>query len=295
MMTKGVTVSRAGPLADAIAANSDSIATAGKRGYAMSSHHSITTEAVDAVLVIRLNDTKALNAISLEMVEQLMEAFRLASHTKRAIMLTGCGRAFCSGINLRSMTIDFDGDYDGGVALESHINPLMMLIRDLPIPFVTAVNGLAAGIGSTIALAGDYIVAAEQAYFLQAFRQVGIAPDGGTAYVLTKAIGRVRAMEMMLLGERISAAKALEWGLINRVTANDDVETVALDIARSLASGPTKALGEIRKSCWHALEASFAEKLTKERDVQRELGKTADHREAVAAFMEKRPPIFSGS
>ena len=261
----------------------------------MSNYRSITTEALDAVLVIRLNDAKALNAISLEMVEELMQAFRLASRTKRAIMLTGCGRAFCSGINLRSMTFDFDGDYDGGVALESHINPLMMLIRDLPIPFVTAVNGLAAGIGSTIALAGDFIVAAEHAYFLQAFRQVGIAPDGGTAYVLTKAIGRVRAMEMMLLGERISAAKALEWGLINRVTADDAVESVALDIARSLASGPTKALGEIRKSCWHALEASFAEKLTKEREVQRELGKTVDHREAVAAFMEKRPPIFSGS
>ena len=261
----------------------------------MSSYRSISTEALDAVLVIRLNDTKALNAMSLEMVEELMEAFQLASRTKRAIMLTGCGRAFCSGINLRSMTIDFDGDYDGGVALESHINPLMMLIRDLPIPFVTAVNGLAVGIGSTLALAGDYIVAAEQAYFLQAFRQVGIAPDGGTAYILTKAIGRVRAMEMMLLGEKISAAKALEWGLINRVTANDDVQSVALDIARSLAAGPTKALGAIRKSCWHALEAGFTEKLTTERNVQRELGKTADHREAFAAFMEKRPPTFKGS
>ena len=261
----------------------------------MSNYRSITTEALDAVLVIRLNDTKALNAISLEMVEELGEAFRLASSTKRAIMLTGCGRAFCSGINLRSMTIDFDSDYDGGAALESHINPLMMLIRDLPIPFVTAVNGLAVGIGSTIALAGDFIVAAEQAYFLQAFRQVGIAPDGGTAYILAKAIGRVRAMEMMLLGEKISAAKALEWGLINRVTANDAVESVALDIARSLATGPTKALGAIRKSCWHALEASFTAELTTERHVQRELGKTADHREAVEAFMEKRPPIFRGS
>jgi 2-(1,2-epoxy-1,2-dihydrophenyl)acetyl-CoA isomerase len=259
----------------------------------MSSHLSIITEAVDAVLVIRLNDTKALNAISLEMVEDLMEAFRLASRTKRAILLTGSGRAFCSGINLRSMNIDFDGDYDGGLTLESHINPLIRLIRDLPIPFVTAVNGVAAGIGSTIALAGDYIVAAEHAYFLQAFRQVGIAPDGGTAYVLAKAVGRVRAMEMMLLGEKISAAKALEWGLINRVAA--DVENVALDVARSLARGPTKALGAIRKSCWDALEVGLTEKLTKEREAQRELGKTADHREAVAAFMEKRPPIFSGS
>ena len=261
----------------------------------MSSHLSITTEAIDAVLVIRLNDTKALNAISLEMVEQLAEAFRLASCTQRAIMLTGNGRAFCSGINLRSLNFDFDNDYDGGLALESHINPLMMLIRDLPIPLVTAVNGLAVGIGSTIALAGDYIVAAEQAYFLQAFRHVGIAPDGGTAYMLAKAIGRVRAMEMMLLGEKISAAKALDWGLINRVTANADVESVAMDIARSLASGPTMALGAIRKGCWHALETSFAEKLTSEREVQRQLGRTADHREAVAAFMEKRPPIFSGS
>ena len=153
----------------------------------MNNHLSITTESVDAISVIRLNDPKALNAISLEMVEALMEALRQASRTKRAIMLTGSGRAFCSGINLRAMNIVFDGDYDGGEALESHINPLMTLIRDLPIPLVTAVNGLAVGIGSTIALAGDYIVAAEQAYFLQAFRQVGIAPDGGTAYLLTKA------------------------------------------------------------------------------------------------------------
>jgi 2-(1,2-epoxy-1,2-dihydrophenyl)acetyl-CoA isomerase len=261
----------------------------------MNNHLSITTESVDAISVIRLNDPKALNAISLEMVEALMEALRQASRTKRAIMLTGSGRAFCSGINLRAMNIVFDGNYDGGEALESHINPLMTLIRDLPIPLVTAVNGLAVGIGSTIALAGDYIVAAEQAYFLQAFRQVGIAPDGGTAYLLTKAIGRVRAMEMMLLGEKISAAKALEWGLINRVTAVDDVESVALGIARALASGPTKALGAIRKSCWQALEAHFPEKLATERQVQRELGKTADHREAVTAFLEKRPPNFSGS
>jgi 2-(1,2-epoxy-1,2-dihydrophenyl)acetyl-CoA isomerase len=260
----------------------------------MNSHLSVTTESVDAVFVIRLNDPTALNAMSLEMVEDLMAAFRLASRTARAVMLTGCGRAFCSGINLRSMTLDFDGDYDGGATLESHINPLMQLIRALTIPFVTAVNGLAVGIGSTIALAGDFIVAAEQAYFLQAFRQVGIAPDGGTAYVLTKAVGRVRAMEMMLLGEKISAAKALEWGLINRVTANDAVESEALDIARKLAAGPTKALAAIRKSCWQALELNFAEKLTDERIVQRELGKTADHREAVAAFMERRPPVFKG-
>ena len=260
----------------------------------MSSSLSVTTEAVGAVFVIRLNDPKALNALSVEMVEALMEAFSLACHSKRAILLTGSGRAFCSGVNLRSVKIDFDGDYDGGVLLESHFNPLMMRIRDLPIPLVTAVNGAAVGIGSTIALAGDIIVAAQQAYFLQAFQQVGIAPDGGTAYVLAKAVGRVRAMEMMLLGERISAAKALEWGLINRVTADDDIERVALDMARSLASGPTKALGEIRKSCWDALEAGFSEKLSKERVVQRELGKTADHREAVAAFMEKRSPIFSG-
>jgi 2-(1,2-epoxy-1,2-dihydrophenyl)acetyl-CoA isomerase len=171
----------------------------------------------------------------------------------------------------------------------------MMTIRDLPVPLVTAVNGAAVGVGSTIALAGDLIVAAQEAYFLQAFRRIGVIPDAGTAYLLTRAIGRVRAMELMMLAEKLPAQRALDWGLINRVVAKGDIEKVSLELASDLASGPTRALAEIRKSCWHALDADFAQQLARDRIVQRSIGHTADHREGIAAFFDKRPAVFTGN
>jgi 2-(1,2-epoxy-1,2-dihydrophenyl)acetyl-CoA isomerase len=169
------------------------------------------------------------------------------------------------------------------------------MIRNLPVPFVTAVNGAAVGVGSTIALAGDLIIAAQEAYFLQAFRRVGVIPDAGTAYLLTRAVGRVRAMEMMMLGEKLPAQRALEWGLVNKVVPREEIENATLAWARDLASGPTRALAEIRKSCWHALEANFAEQLARDRIVQRAMGHTADHGEGIAAFFDKRPAIFTGN
>ena len=259
------------------------------------SYDSILVESVGDVAIIRLNDQKSLNAVSPRMVEELLDAFREMSRSKRAIVLTGVGRAFCSGANLGSLTNDHSGSYDAGVLLESHFNPLMMMIRDLPVPFVTAVNGPAVGVGSTIALAGDLIIAAQDAYFLQAFRRVGVIPDAGTAYLLTRAVGRVRAMEMMMLAEKLPAQRALEWGLVNRVVAKEEIEDATIRLARDLAAGPTRTLAEIRKSCWHALEADFAEQLARDRIVQRAMGHTADHREGIAAFFDKRPAIFTGN
>ena len=259
------------------------------------SYVSILVESADDVAIIRLNDEKSLNAVSPQMVEELLDAFQKMSRSKRAIVLTGVGRAFCSGANLGSLTNDQSESYDAGVLLESHFNPLMMMIRDLPVPFVTAVNGPAVGVGSTIALSGDLIIAAQDAYFLQAFRRVGVIPDAGTAYLLTRAVGRVRAMEMMMLAEKLPAQRALDWGLVNRVVAKEDIESATLGLARDLASGPTKTLAEIRKSCWHALEADFAEQLARDRIVQRAMGHTADHREGIAAFFDKRPAIFTGN
>jgi 2-(1,2-epoxy-1,2-dihydrophenyl)acetyl-CoA isomerase len=259
------------------------------------SYVSILTESLGDVAVIRLNDEKSLNAASPQMVEELLDAFGEASRTKRAIVLTGVGRAFCSGANLGSLTYDYSESYDAGAPLESHFNPLMMMMRDLPVPFITAVNGPAVGVGSTIALAGDLIVAAEDAYFLQAFRRLGVTPDAGTAYLLTRAVGRVRAMEMMMLGEKLPAKKALEWGLVNRVVARGAIDDASMALAKDLAAGPTRALAEIRKGCWHALEADFAEQLARDRVVQRNIGHTADHREGIAAFFGKRPAVFTGS
>jgi 2-(1,2-epoxy-1,2-dihydrophenyl)acetyl-CoA isomerase len=259
------------------------------------SYDSILAESVGDVAIIRLNDQKSLNAVSPQMVEELLDAFQEASRSKRAIVLTGTGRAFCSGANLGSLTYDHSESYDAGVLLESHFNPLMMMIRDLPVPFVTAVNGPAIGVGSTIALAGDLIIAAQDAYFLQAFRRLGVIPDAGTAYLLTRAVGRVRAMEMMMLAEKLPAQTALDWGLVNRIVAKEEIENASIGLARELASGPTRTLAEIRKSCWHALEAGFAEQLARDRIVQRAMGHTADHREGIAAFFDKRPAIFTGN
>jgi 2-(1,2-epoxy-1,2-dihydrophenyl)acetyl-CoA isomerase len=259
------------------------------------SYTSILTESVGDVAIIRLNDEQSLNAASPQMVEELLDALRETSRSGRAIVLTGVGRAFCAGANLGSVAYDVGESYDAGAPLESHFNPLMMTIRDLPVPFITAVNGLAVGVGSTMALAGDLVLAAEEAYFLQAFRRVGVVPDAGTAYLLTRAVGRVRAMEMMMLGEKLPARKALEWGLINRVVARAEIDKAAIALAKELAAGPTRALAEIRKSCWHALDSNFAEQLARDRIVQRAVGHTADHREGLAAFFEKRTAVFTGN
>ena len=256
---------------------------------------SILAESVGDVAVIRLNDEKSLNAISLQMAEELMDALGQLSRSRRTIILTGVGRAFCSGANLGAVVPGSGESYDAGGPLESHFNPLLLQIRDLPVPLITAVNGPAVGVGGAIALAGDLIIAAEEAYFLQAFRRIGVIPDGGTAHLLTRAVGRVRAMELMLLAERLPAQKALDWGLVNRVIPKAQLESAALELARDLAAGPTKALAAIRQNCWHALDADFAQQLARERVVQQAMGQTADHHEGIAAFFAKRPPVFTGN
>jgi 2-(1,2-epoxy-1,2-dihydrophenyl)acetyl-CoA isomerase len=170
----------------------------------------------------------------------------------------------------------------------------MTRLRNLPIPWISAVRGAAAGVGCSLALAGDLVVASETAYFLQAFARIGLVPDGGSSYLLTRSIGRARAMEMMMLGDRISAAKALEWGLISRVTPDSDLDTAAYELAARLAKGPTKTLGLIRKLGWTAVEADWPTALKTERELQQIAGQTPDCKEAIAAFREKRPARFTG-
>jgi len=244
--------------------------------------------------LIKLSDPGTLNAISMEMADDLGRVLDRAAEEARAILLTGEGRGFCSGANLNVDVNSSAEDYDAGASLDAHYNPLVMRIRNLPIPIVVAVNGAAAGIGAAIALSGDLIVASETSYFLQSFRRIGLVPDGGSAYLLVNAEGRTRAMEMMLLGERVGAQQALAWGLVNRVVPDDQLIGEATSLAASLASGPTKTLGMIRRLCWQATEASYTEMLAMERDCQRAVGLTADHREGVSGFLVKRIPSFSG-
>jgi 2-(1,2-epoxy-1,2-dihydrophenyl)acetyl-CoA isomerase len=253
-------------------------------------------ELQDGVALITLSDPATLNAISVEMTGELTVFFQRATEEARAIVLTGEGRAFSSGANLASGAppVDAEGQPDLGGRLEKTFNPFVTMLRDLPIPYVTAVNGAAAGIGCSFALLGDLIVAGESAYFLQAFRRIGLVPDGSATYHLPRMIGRVRAMEMMLLGERIPARQAFEWGLVNRCVPDAELLPTAKALALELANGPA-SLGMIRRLAWASLDNSWDEQLQAERQAQRQAGRTEDFREGVQAFFEKRPAKFKGA
>lgn len=249
------------------------------------------------VAIIRLNDPATLNAVTLQTIEEIVSALDAISGSARAMILTGAGRSFCSGANLASGMggRPAGGPMDAGSVLESHINPLMLRLRDVPFPWVSAVKGSAAGVGCSFALAADMVICGESAFFLQAFARIGLVPDGGSSWLLSRSIGRNRAMEMMLLGERIPAQKAMEWGMANRIVPDEQVMPVALELAKKLAAGPTKSLAMIRRMAWSAADASFEEALSTERNNQREAGATRDHREGVAAFLAKRVPNFTGA
>ncbi len=261
----------------------------------------IKTAQDGAVLTIALSDPATLNAAGIDLAKELTHVLQRVESgdlAARAIVLTGEGRGFCSGANLQAGpgggAVDADGKPDAGAALQAVYNPLMTAMRDLPVPLVTAVNGAAAGVGCSIALMGDLIVAAESAYFLQAFRRIGLVPDGGSTYLLPRMIGRARAMEMALLGEKLPARTALDWGLINRCVPDAELMSTARALAQELAQGP-KSLALIRRLMWESLDADWTRQLHAERQAQRTAGKTEDFREGVAAFLQKRPAAFKGA
>jgi 2-(1,2-epoxy-1,2-dihydrophenyl)acetyl-CoA isomerase len=255
-------------------------------------YEKITYEVQDQVAIIRLNDPEHLNAMSTEMGQELHHALARGEREARAIYFTTAGRAFCAGANLAAVNL-VDPERDMGARLQALINPFILAVRDLNVPIVNGVRGAAVGVGCGLALCGDIIVASENAFFFPAFRHVGLVADGGASYMISRAIGRVRAMEMMLLGEKLPAAKALEWGLITRVAPDDQLDTVAIAIAKDLAAG-AGSLRLLRQQAWAALDASLEEQLVRERTGQRIAGRTADFAEGVAAFREKRKPTFNG-
>ena len=265
----------------------------------MSDYKKILFERDGDVAIITMNDIATMNACGVDTALELTDAFDHAVQVSRAVILTGQGRGFCSGANLSNPAMTSTGPnskaMDAGAALESTYNPLVSKLRDLPIPFVTAINGAAAGIGCSFALLGDMILASDKAYFLQAFRRIALVPDGGSTYMLTRAIGRARAMEMMLMGEKVFAPQALEWGLINRVTTPETLLDEAKVLAHELAAGPTQTLSMIRKMVWAGLDNHWDDQLALERQLQRDAGQTSDFKIGVMAFLTKQVAKFTGS
>ncbi len=258
----------------------------------------VNTHVEDGVGVITLNDPGTLNAAGLEVMEGLTSAFGrfLGDEAVRAIVITGEGRGFCSGANLSG------GGSGGGPARDTSgpnqgllrtYNPFVSMMRRSPKPTVAAVNGVAAGVGVSLALACDLCVAAESAYFLLAFRRIGLVPDGGATWMLPKLVGKARAMELMLLGEKLPAATALDWGLINRCVPDAEVLPKAMELAKALATGP-RSLGMTRNLVWDSLDAPFHLQLEAEAYAQGDAGRTEDAREGIMAFVQKRPAQFKG-
>ena len=252
----------------------------------------IRYDLTDSVATITLNRPDRLNAITTGLFEDVSAALDQAvEEGARAILLTGEGRAFCSGADL---AVEGGLPDDPGELLDSHYNPLAEKFAALPIPVVSAVNGLAAGAGCSVALWGDYILAARSAYFLLAFVNIGLVPDAGATWLVARAVGRARAIEMMMLGERVPAEKAESWGLINRTVDDALLLDEARAIATRLAKGPTRAMGLIRRSVRRALTNDLTDVLQRERIDQKAAGQSYDFKEGVAAFIEKRPAAFLG-
>lgn len=250
----------------------------------------ILYDLTDGVATLTLNRPDRMNALGSWFLGAMHAALdRVAADGARVVLINAQGRGFCSGADLVEGLPD-----DLGQLVEEKYNPVMQRLMDLPVPVVAAVNGAAAGAGCALALSADLVVAAEDSYFLLAFANIGLVPDCGATWLVANALGRARALEMMMLGEKIPAAKAQDWGLIHKVVASDALQAEARSLAARLAKGPTAAYGMIRRSVGKALAGTYEDALAQEIVDQRAAGYTRDSREAIAAFVEKRKPVFEG-
>ena len=262
----------------------------------MSDYETILTERVGGVLKITLNRPERLNAASLDMADELGAAFYDLGDA-RAVLITGAGKGFCSGADLAARGERSPLQNKGGshLALQNHYNPLLSQILRCPVPVVTAVNGPAAGVGCSIALAGDFVLAGKSAYFLQAFVNIGLVPDGGSTWLLARAIGRARATRMMMLGEKIGAEQAEDWGLIYKAVDDAALMDEAMALATRLADGPTVSYRTMKANIATALDGTLPQVLLAEAEGQRIAGASADAMEGGMAFLQKRKPAFKGA
>jgi 2-(1,2-epoxy-1,2-dihydrophenyl)acetyl-CoA isomerase len=253
-------------------------------------------EVAGGIATITLDRPDALNALTVELKTELLEAVRRAGaeDAVRAVLLTGAGRAFCVGQDLKEHVDALEaGDLDLST-VSDHYNPLIQAIADLPKPVVAAVNGPAAGAGASLAFACDLRIAGDDASFLMAFARVGLGPDSGASWTLPRLVGGGRAAAMLMLAEPVAAAQALEMGLVSMVVPAADLVDVATGIAAKLAAGPTKAYAAIKETLAFSASHSLAESLDQEAKAQARCGHTDDHRNAVTAFLAKENATFTG-
>jgi 2-(1,2-epoxy-1,2-dihydrophenyl)acetyl-CoA isomerase len=257
----------------------------------------ILSDFSDGLARITLNRPDRLNSFTAVMHGELSEALDEAKGRDdvRAVLLTGAGRGFCAGQDLADRAVTPGDDrVDLGDSVERYYAPLIRRLAEMPKPIVCAVNGVAAGAGANIALACDIVIAARSAKFIQSFANIGLIPDSGGSWVLPRLIGQARALGLALTGEPLSAERAAEWGLI--WSCVDDAELIpnVAALAAKFAKGPTRGLGETKRLIRNSGQQSLSTQLDHERDAMRELGFSDDYAEGVAAFMAKRPPIFTG-
>ncbi len=261
----------------------------------MAEYETILTERKGDVLVITLNRPERLNAASIPLADELGAAFYDLGDA-RAVLLTGAGKGFCSGADLAARGDSSAIQQKGGShrALQNHYNPLVSQIMRAPVPVVTAVNGAAAGVGCSLALAGDFVLAGKSAYFLQAFVNIGLVPDGGSTWLLARAIGRARATRMMMLGEKIGAEQAEDWGLIYKAVDDAVLMDEALALATRLSEGPTVSYRTMKANIATALDGTLPQVLLAEAEGQRVAGASQDAMEGGMAFLQKRKAEFKG-
>ena len=252
----------------------------------------------DHAAKIELNRPDRMNAWSNQFSLDLLAAVRAVADDDdvRAVLITGAGRAFSSGADLKEATErTADGPFDPYPILTERYHPIITGIRRMPKPVVAAVNGPAAGIGLSLALACDLVVAAESAYFLLAFVNIGLVPDGGSSLLVPSRVGFARAAELAMLGERLPAPKAADWGLINQAWPDEEFTTRADALLDRLASGPTRSYAGTKRQLNRWLYEQMDAQLEFEAGIQREMGSSADFAEGLASFAAKRPPNFTGA